>query len=516
MSLPKSPPIFALPIELLAETFLCAIDELEAFDPFMIIEPDSRRPYDTLTSVVNFSLVCKYFRNIALHTPLLWKDIYLASDVPLWLVDLMLDRSGQMPLRVRVTTATDPRLLEPAVHRISSLSCLCFGDISGRGVVYDMPLLQELFVDSYHSKLLPGVPFISHQDLLPQLRRLSLIEVPFLHAQALFRPTLIDLCYYLEVNAPPLSELMRALGEMHTLERLELSISGSEELFLTEAVPKATLPYLKRLNLPGDPNSCAAILRSLVFPATTFLNSFSYEGEEIEGTYLFSSVLSKLSGHGLLGAVPRADELILEASSALDPIIFSIRAISNGECFFWQSFDGLLQVHDALDSLCCLPHTDFLSGIQSLVFETLDNFIDEIPSFPRTSITSRLTNLTALHLNRAPTLRYSLAKFHLSLRSPTAENLPFPKLRVLSLTDAEFRAEPPSVVIGHRGSDFIWYLRDMLAIRQDAGIPLQELNIWSPINFNGSEDEDILRRHVKGTVSISASEESGPAQVSEA
>ena len=94
--------IFRLPTEILESIFIdCARD---------YHSKDDAHPTPTVPSWVNVSYVCRHWRNVALHCPILWTYLFVTSER--WTEELLV-RSKQAPLSLRLET--DHRDKEPPV-----------------------------------------------------------------------------------------------------------------------------------------------------------------------------------------------------------------------------------------------------------------------------------------------------------------------------------------------------------------------------------------------------------------
>ncbi|TCD68706.1 hypothetical protein EIP91_009990 [Steccherinum ochraceum] len=498
--------MLTLPPELLVEIFVLVLSGWkQSFWELHMAESHVRESFIT---AVDLSRVCKLFRTVALSAPILWNHVDMSRDVPAWIVSAMLERSSQASLRVEVNSMTDARILERESHRIKAL--VYYRRDERERDTYCMPMLQELYIDCESRSRSRQVPFVSSEFLLPRLRRLSLIGVHPRHASPFLLPALTHFRFYLYDPIPPLAVLIRALGNMPLLEKLVLGFDSDSVHWSSEGVQEVTLPRLRGLEVHQSHTACAILLRYLKFPASTFLSGgFTFFDDEMSRPAVMSAILSKLSGHGLLGPRPDIDELVITGASVCDSLRLgsTIEALKDETSVYSSSCDvrgASLPINEALRCLCNVPHLRFLSRIRHLTLQTPDNTINEIPEFPSTRLTLRLRNLRYLHLKYAPTLWYGLTRLHYRLAAdpiPHTAPMPFPKLRYLDISNAPFRSKPPCIGTVDLGDeDFIFQLRDMLKIRRDAGVPLRSLCIWDPIDFNGEEDAQILKAYVEDVV----------------
>ncbi|TCD68703.1 hypothetical protein EIP91_009987 [Steccherinum ochraceum] len=501
----EAPSLLTLPPELLVEIFLLVLSGWR--QDFWDIQMAESHIRESFILAVDLSRVCKHFRTVALAAPMLWNNVDMCSDVPSWIVRIMLERSGQTSLQIEVDSATDSRVFKPELHRIVALVYYRRDNLE-RFDVHAMPMLQELYIDCENRFHNDGhIPFISALSPLLHLRRLSVLGVSLRIARRYLRPTLTHIRFWLNYdNTPPLADFLIALGNMPLLEKIILSFSTVVVAqWPMEGVPEVTLPRLRRLQVIQGNLACAVLLQCLRFPVSTFLSKgFTYYDDDVYGgPELASAILSKLSGLGLLGSISNVDELIITACSTNLRSKVAIRALKN-DAYVYDSrgrVAGLsLTANQALECLCSFPPPQFLRKIRYLTIQTPDNSIIGIPELPSTRLMARLCNLRYLHLKNAPTLWYGLVRLHYRPAAdpiPHTTTMPFPKLRSLNISNAPFRSHPPRIGAVDLGDEeFIFQLRDMLKIRRDAGVQLCSLYIWDPIDFNGEEDAELLRAYV--------------------
>ncbi|KZV97633.1 hypothetical protein EXIGLDRAFT_357957 [Exidia glandulosa HHB12029] len=103
-------PIHTLPFEVLGEILCHATTN----------EDDACSP---IVQAVRASLVCRYWRDVALKTPRLWSRVDVDDrDVPPERLDAMLQRSGGLPISIRSTGSAFCDVLPKHLHRIRHLS----------------------------------------------------------------------------------------------------------------------------------------------------------------------------------------------------------------------------------------------------------------------------------------------------------------------------------------------------------------------------------------------------------
>ncbi|KAK0190118.1 hypothetical protein F5146DRAFT_652396 [Armillaria mellea] len=137
-------PIWTLPVEILAEIFILAVDH--------------RHSVDNLQSIPRVvSRVCHLWRNVALSTSMLWSTLYIDDTTrrhddpfPTELLQMYLERSKQQPLSLSVNSFRDVTLILGCFlsdfHRLHTLEMsLCLpGWKTLSELVVDLPKLTTL------------------------------------------------------------------------------------------------------------------------------------------------------------------------------------------------------------------------------------------------------------------------------------------------------------------------------------------------------------------------------------
>ncbi|KAI0682944.1 hypothetical protein BC835DRAFT_1397540 [Cytidiella melzeri] len=222
--------ILALPDELLGEISVT----------FVLAHADASRYVKSYQWLV-ISHICRRWRNVAIYTQELWRNIVVNSNEDC--VRTMLERSGQQPLTVvcgndpnysnipHATFSTE-KAIYAEMHRMQTLelrlaegkSCQygCTFAALCAAQAFDAPLLESIALTDFgHSN---GVPIFSDPTtLLPKLRHLSIRGgLPSL-VSSLIRPSLTSLYLMDSSGDYTLDEVSRILANLQNLQFLILS-----------------------------------------------------------------------------------------------------------------------------------------------------------------------------------------------------------------------------------------------------------------------------------------------------
>ncbi|KAF7303897.1 F-box domain-containing protein [Mycena indigotica] len=316
-----SAPILALPVELLSHIFVLATHDTETVDDDC--------PSFNSTSVLaplDYGLVCKLWRYIALNTPALYTSICITPEllhesdsldlrgIATYLklsrnypLDILIDARDQdwdfddeglyMPWFTSQHMAETVELILPFIHRWRSLSI--FTDISspmhtalrmieGRLDTTTFSSLESLRLmrcDAYAAYGEPNSSYsfletlsMNRPSILPCLRQLTLRGVSAawtpLSAHLTASLSAVELAFLPNSLQPSLSELSGMLCATSNLERLTLNVAGPVE---TETDDLPTLPKLASLYLGYTSIGAGAATLRFISAAATSLNSISLE-----------------------------------------------------------------------------------------------------------------------------------------------------------------------------------------------------------------------------------------------
>jgi hypothetical protein len=264
--------IYRLPSEIVVEIFLYCIEE------FM---PHSSHRQRLMS-------VCRMWGRIVNNTCSLWTNI---SETQPKLFQLMLKRSGTLPLRVNILREPTAHALSECMHRVSHLSLTIDQslplDIALSLLKRDCPLLRVLKIydegDHPHSHVkLPKC----------KLQYLTITGACFdLHGVKSYGQTLVDLKLYR--TCLPASELIYTLSKLPKLRRLVLHDAAKvprQAIELEEGRMRVHLSELEKLDISsqslGAECTVAAILRELYLPPSTDIKlsiAESRDGGRMEG-----------------------------------------------------------------------------------------------------------------------------------------------------------------------------------------------------------------------------------------
>lgn len=305
-------PINSLPPELLNMIFSC-------------VEDASTEN----TDLISVTHVCRHWRDIALHAPILWTRIALKHPEG---VRTFLDRSKALPLRVSLSTEKLPivatvRSLTAEIHRtrvlrVSIPPSLAL-DVVTQKLLQATPKLEELFLERL--QLPPGArrPTVA----LPEVTPMEFDGAPLLSSLILrgmrlpYLPkgpcALTNIC--LEGALPTLFVLLDLLERSPSLENLRIHGPFNEDL--NEDPRLVPLAHLKTLDIYSFPAAgIAALLPSLELPAQTnvTLNAtldFGDDFSEVMPAYTSAAPLPMgcLQGSKRLQLVWTHHELTLQA-----------------------------------------------------------------------------------------------------------------------------------------------------------------------------------------------------------
>ncbi|TCD71846.1 hypothetical protein EIP91_003189 [Steccherinum ochraceum] len=496
-----------LPTELLNDTFRLLFDSSE---------------HDSWFRMRAASQVCRYWRDIVLHTPYLWQDLHLRDATPLPAMHTQLVRAGSIPLNVAIDFPNIPDshilTLAPELHRARSLHMISSdADPINWDHTYSTPLLQDLHVVfsedvpyNAFGRSFPIIPLVSTNQPLRLLKHLTAHGVAYSSVSAFFRPTLrsLSIVFTRVIMSPTshttLASFLQALQGMPVLE--ELSVTGmiypEAFVFIAAAFPAAflpmvTLPSLRRIFLHCHGRAMVDFLHHLIVPARAFINrdlsptfiaggfpaSSGLHPEQAIFPDAFAAVASKLAGDNVIqtesDVLPVTDELCIRAH---DVQIVDIRASKGSIPFFsYQHRDVDVRDQDqdllvyAAHLVCeCIPAAPLLAGVRTL---SLQSVHQPSPGACR-HLFRTFPSLERLELDNCQGTFEELAS---AIDDGNDVALPFPHLQALSVTRIAF----------DQSTQFVAYLQ----FRRDAGHPLRTLKIRSCQNLV-QEDVEVFQAHV--------------------
>lgn len=513
-------PLVSLPPELLVEVCL------------HITNRDVAR-FEYWLELLKFAHVCRYWRAVALEAPILWSVIRLESTNDLDTSKAALSYPGMirealkrsrhslLSLLVRYTghDLVDYKPVIPELHRLETLLCFYKGSPPPTSILadrdFDAPQLRQLFIQNtkYGSEHI-HIPLISPESSLEYLESVRTAGIRYEHVSPYFRHSLKQLSIRSPGNRNSvefIAEFLYALNDMPLLEDLEIQylLSGQDVPIDAPTLPSVTLPFLRKITCYEMLLPLTEFMEHLTYPAAVLLNGINslrliladpWVDRGADRVYLhmrlWNSLVSKITNES--GESPvRFNELLIRASEGTSPSVDLNNCGSDfAVCdkFAYGVFPPRIRPIQALDIVVQTFPYSILSTITTLhlgVYDYQDE--DWSPTFM-----SAFHGLECLELQRMPGVWRGLAQVHQDISSSHgilhfASTLPFPNLRSLEIKRAIFRDQPSSD--GVDSGDFIWALRDLLRIRADAGMRLEELSIFKGINFT-QRDVEMLEMYV--------------------
>ena len=294
-------PVMRLPDELLVEVFVMYVCRWHSGSGSGTASGRTQASLTSHYGWIRLTHVCHHWREIALHTPMLWTNIKVTrSEV----TAAFIARSGNLPLRVEASYMVRKfqtelySLWKPLLRvasRIKSLRehhevyTLKFPPLQANEYLCSELRVLELSYGRDGPQALP--PCISTS--LPHLHTLATRRVDVLNLKPLLAPSLKSLTLrelYVSFMWP---KFFRALGQLTALEHLTLEDSflplpddyRELPLIIGEVV---TLPSLRSLRLKSRALGVepAWMLRNLSFPGDAVFEIVHRNPDEIEGALL--------------------------------------------------------------------------------------------------------------------------------------------------------------------------------------------------------------------------------------
>jgi hypothetical protein len=220
-------------------------------------------------SWVRIMLVCRYFRKLAIQTPVLWTVVSYNERSERWR-NLCIERSQTAPLCVYSRTALPPDQWKKV--RIAQL-VLRSGE-TDNAFRYPAPLLQELKIGGsitvstallhsvamslrlLHLSSLKTCPILDDTLSLPSLRHLEVSLTRF--SYSLHKFTHLLKC------APMLDTLF--INRLYLLDELWQFVDADETILIPQPV---TMPNLRLLQIENPPAEAWALMRLILAPLAT-------------------------------------------------------------------------------------------------------------------------------------------------------------------------------------------------------------------------------------------------------
>ncbi|KAG6860809.1 hypothetical protein C0995_007389 [Termitomyces sp. Mi166 len=475
-----------LPDELLAKIFICNLSPSE---------------YDQVRWM-RVAGVCTMWRRIVLACPYLWNRAW-NNNID-WLNRVILPRSGQLPLHIRLTRQPSPEGLDiilGEIHRIQKLKFFVKDDLHEElkeslltVLAKPAPMLESFGIKTHSAFVLPDSLF---HNRLPELRRLHLSRVTMPAGSpltsGLTKFTLSD-------ASGPLSQLISLLATAPHLVDLHLTYACSK-VDTTTIIP-VHLPRLQYLKIFDDTPTCAAILSGIDHPPTTHFKIHTFQTENImAGHALARELAAHISIVGLSHdhwATKIYDKVDFQIDDPQAKIILrdnDLKAFIEGLSLHHLQVLKLHEINsdfivDIVRNSPCLNTIH----VRHFTYRYRDALLDGISK-------DELTNVMRLHEDILDSrlgiqrlddpLARKMKENPLSL--PAGHELPktsgplsFPSLTCLYITGSGWVIDIP-------------LLAAVLRVRANRGLPLQKLNVLHALTTHDSADEYValIREVVK-------------------
>ncbi|TCD61502.1 hypothetical protein EIP91_008368 [Steccherinum ochraceum] len=526
-------PLCRLPPETLGEIFALHADNTEIFVEDCTIIP---------------SHVCHYWREVALSTPRMWTRV--AIDRKLERVEAFLERSKQVPLRISViygmkVPANTWRIVLPEFARVASF-CACLSQDTYNAVADLFPpssshLRTVLMVPepAVGDALQKEIPDLFRRCSTPNLQKVHLAGYSIRWDKMVLPASLTSLTLLSDLRTGVASVQDPSESMRHMLDALR-HLSSLQLLSLKHAIPplqtvplhpylrqeRFSLPKLQHLTIASSSASIIHVLNRIEFPpyalielelddfipgdAFTSAIRFLVEAEEVEGDH-----------HEL--------ENYIESLTMRERSLSFFKAGSDDQDWDHLTDNGHLKIILPTDTVPAVDSLHLVGGLLGSLHRLKHLFTAGIP-ITATSFASWLELLIATpeldflwidlqdlsqEAAAASTLKNLCDLLSLKDHSPhpspdpTDPQTPTPTLLVprltrLSLISLCFTGTPPqhskllralSREQNWRGESYVELFYEVLAVRQQKGVEIEELAMW---NCMGLTAEDAIR--IKGVV----------------
>ncbi|PIL22967.1 hypothetical protein GSI_15664 [Ganoderma sinense ZZ0214-1] len=244
-------PIHALPVELLTRIFQLGVDSESI--------PDDR-DHSALTFEVSISHVCRHWRQVALHTPLLWTTVHFRTKAHMFRGNVYLARNARLPIDIYVDTCSEDanahrkdllfrdefipvfNIVLPHIDRwrelhlkVADLDCKLSARrvLSTCGSAPALRTLQLWHVQNWQTpeRLFTAIgppPVVVFAGELPALKHIVLqgVNLPWMSSPFLRNLTSIEYALHSDDVRMPFHLWRKMLASSPSLERLSLHYSG--------------------------------------------------------------------------------------------------------------------------------------------------------------------------------------------------------------------------------------------------------------------------------------------------
>lgn len=287
-----TPPATRLPAELLSEIFthLRIAESLE-------LMPDGV----TMTWAPAVTRVCRFWRSVALETPLLWNLLDLAQPQ----LALGLSRRFSFPLRIRwaagegdIEDAWDTFLLilREAAHRVAELTVLgARMPSAGRDIADAMggcaPSLRILILRPFSSDDGAWAPLYALKT--PLLTHLELCHPggPNHWHAPLMRSSSLRMLRLQSLRSVGMSVVLQTFRHLPCLEELEWHLGLPRDDIAAASTARVEMARLLSVTLAGVTSGCATVLRHLIIPEEAVVTAICKGDEDEPSCSRFSTSL---------------------------------------------------------------------------------------------------------------------------------------------------------------------------------------------------------------------------------
>ncbi|TCD68376.1 hypothetical protein EIP91_010885 [Steccherinum ochraceum] len=472
--------------------------------------------YKKWKHVVRYASVCRYWREVVLRAPMLWRNLGIENGTSHQRLRMFLERTQRTSLNLEIhfrddlEAPVDLDLVYPEMKRVQHLRAVVYSgfEYDLPDTKFDMPMLQTLEIESV-ARVAPIL--VSSQHSLPSLKSLVMRDVPLTEIVPFFRPSITNFQMLLEPPSGDMRattiDILHSLQSLPRLERLQLSYCFTDGAVVPdEMLPSVTLPDLKALDLDDDAQFVAEILGHLVIPFAALLGSSELKDNDTTGLRctgdihglrrVLAALSSKLLGERIIGQV---------ATDGMGKVSITVQEMGASEIHV----DGVRLLSHALWPGHGLGKTagPFLSLIITSLSAKLFPRLAElrvVTSSPDNQIPADvltgLSYLEALTVSSKSGWDRLVVNAHDVTRARSGDgwhedarpnSLPFPRLRRICLVSPRLRSRSsrssPRTMNMENDFDLIWLLKRMLQMRMEAEFPLSELTLVRPHDLLDSD-----------------------------
>ena len=444
-------PISRLPAEILCNIFSLRI----------LCSPDSPESW-------NFSQVSHRWRSLALSAPELWTNIPLSY--PRWTREMLI-RSKMAKLTIRSAIfIMDLKSIETIrsclyeMNRVEAIDITCrIPELALEEIFRDLPKsapqLRTLRIDRRSpAAYLSVTAFSIHEDFLYDTERLQHVEL--FNCKISWNSRLLSgltrLTLEVEDAKSSINQFLHALQRMPALTELRLKDSIPDDPEGLSTYPVVDLPCLRLLSISSRVGSLTTVLHHITFPHSAILCLACKENQSVQIN--FSNFLSVLATKFLSSLVFRSLSLVGFCNAETHGLEFALWTTATIRDYLSFSENSQSQLHLVLtwppspqhshiNALTCLFDVMSFPFLTQLHISTY-NYIDSqtwVKTFGKLPLLERVGVWSSAMRWFLEALVY---KTKAAEKSEIAyRNVTFPKLRFMSLVEANFYSYPTSLHI---------------------------------------------------------------------